>query len=76
VQAFDWKEVEANLGEMEGGKSEQNGNPLCSAILQPVGKILEASKIVQKNFYAPHIADKRQDVAYDCRFFIYFPNVS
>ena len=53
MQAFDGKEVEADLGEMEGGKSGQDGKPLRSAILQPVGKILEASKIVQKYFDAP-----------------------
>ena len=55
VQALDWKEVEADLGEGESGKSGQDGKPLRSTIQQPVGKILDASKIGQKYFDAPGV---------------------
>ena len=53
VQAFDWGEIEADVGEVEGGQTQQYGDTLLTTILRPVAKILDTSKIGQENIYAP-----------------------
>jgi hypothetical protein len=55
VQTLDWEDVETDVGVLESGAGEQNGGTLCPAIQSTVGKILDASKITQKYFYAPPI---------------------
>jgi len=46
VQELDWEEIEADLGGVEGGKTQSNGNALRNKILRPMEKLLEIRKMM------------------------------